>query len=203
MVTINQLYNIMPNGKQSIDPYVNPLNAAMKEFNINTLARQAAFIAQIAHESAEFRMVEENLNYSEAGLLRVFPKYFNAAQARTYARQPQKIANRVYANRMGNGDESSGDGWKHRGFGLLQNTGKDGQTRCGVALGVDLANHPELLKLPENATRAAAWFWSVNGLNSLADAGKFEAITRRINGGLNGYEDRLTLWKSAKRALKV
>jgi putative chitinase len=202
MITINQLYNIMSLGKQSIDPFVVPLNEAMAEFRINSAARQSAFIAQLAHESSELRTLQENLNYSANGLMRTFPKYFNAATAGEYARQPRRIANRVYANRMGNGNEASGDGWKHRGMGPIQLTGKDNHGRCGDALGLDLRNNPELLLEPEVGARAAAWFWSSNGLNELADRGDFRLITKRINGGYNGLEDRLAYWAKAKKYIR-
>jgi putative chitinase len=202
-VTINQLYNIMPSGGSKIDKYVDPLNAAMLEFDINTPARQAAFIAQIAHESGQFSHIQENLNYSASGLLKTFGKYFNAKTAQQYARAPQSIANRVYANRMGNGDFASGDGWKYRGRGLIQLTGRANYYACGKGLGIDLLSNPDALLDPAIACRSAAWFWKTNGLNELADAGKFETITRRINGGTKGLEERKFFYERAKKYLKV
>ncbi len=202
-VTINQLYNIMPSGGSKIDKYVDPLNAAMLEFDINTPSRQAAFIAQIAHESGQFSHIKENLNYSASGLIKTFGKYFNAKTAQQYARAPQSIANRVYANRMGNGDFASGDGWKYRGRGLIQLTGRTNYQSCGQGLGIDLLSNPDALLDPAIACRSAAWFWKINGLNELADAGKFETITRRINGGTNGLEERKFFYERAKKYLKV
>ena len=193
----------MPSGGSKIDKYVDPLNAAMIEFEINTPARQAAFIAQLAHESGQFSHIQENLNYSASGLLKTFGKYFNAKTAQQYARAPQSIANRVYANRIGNGDFASGDGWKYRGRGLIQLTGRLNYQSCGKGLGIDLLSNPDALLDQSIACRSAAWFWKTNGLNELADAGKFETITRRINGGTNGSEERKFLYERAKKYLKV
>jgi putative chitinase len=193
----------MPSGGSKIDKYVDPLNAAMLEFDINTPSRQAAFIAQIAHESGQFSHIKENLNYSASGLIKTFGKYFNAKTAQQYARAPQSIANRVYANRMGNGDFASGDGWKYRGRGLIQLTGRTNYQSCGQGLGIDLLSNPDALLDPAIACRSAAWFWKINGLNELADAGKFETITRRINGGTNGLEERKFFYERAKKYLKV
>ena len=174
MVTINQLYNIMPNGKKRIDPFVEPLNAALREFNISTPARQAAFIAQIAHESGEFKYVRELASGAAYDTGRL-------------------------AARLGNTPQADGDGQKYKGRGLIQITGRSNYIACGKALGIDLINAPELLEQPINAARSAAWFWSVHGLNELADAGDFVGITKRINGGTNGLEDRKVYWARAKK----
>lgn len=201
-MNFDTLNKIMPKCPQ---PWGDALLKAMPEFNIHTPARQAAFIAQIAHESSELTRVEENLNYSAEGLQKIFKKYFpNEDLAKQYARQPQKIANRVYANRMGNGDEASGDGWKHRGMGPIQLTGKDNQRQCGLALGIDLIEKPELLLVPEIGTRSSGWFWKKNGLNELADEEgerNFIAITKKINGGTIGLEERKRYWEKAKAVL--
>ena len=174
------------------------LISAMTRFSINTPNRMAAFIAQVSHESAHFTQIEEDLDYSAKALMDTFEEHFTASEAQRYARQPAKIANRVYANRMGNGDEASGDGWMYRGRGLIQITGKDNYKACGDGLWVNLLVKPELLLLKEYAALSAGWFWSVNKCNELADHGDFAGITRKINGGLNGQADRLALYESAE-----
>jgi putative chitinase len=172
--------------------FAGALEAAMQEFSINTPKRVAMFIAQLMHESGKLAFVAENLNYKAESLNAVFPKYFKNAgrDATQYARQPEKIANVVYASRMGNGDTASGEGWKFRGRGLIQLTGKENYTKCGAALGKDLIADPSYLESPEGAARSAAWFWNKNGLNTLADAGDIVTCTKRINGGTIGLEDR-------------
>jgi len=175
-----------------------PLNDAMREFEINTTPRRAMFLAQILHESGKLRFVRENLNYSASALLRVFGKYFpNADLANRYARNPVMIANRCYGGRMGNGPEHTGDGWKYRGRGLIQLTGKNNYEACSRALGYNLHRNPDYLETPEGAARSAAWFWSSNGLNSTADAGDIRGNTRRINGGYNGLKDRVRKYELA------
>ncbi|MBN3757244.1 glycoside hydrolase family 19 protein [Paraburkholderia sp. Tr-20389] len=183
--------------------WVSPLQATCDKYFINTPLRVAAFLAQCGVESARLTALSENLNYSATGLLTTFPKYFNAVEAAQYERQPQRIANRVYANRYGNGNEASGDGFRFRGRGLLQVTFKDNYAACGKAIALPLTDHPELLEQPCNAALAAGWYWDSRDLNKLADAGKFEGITRAINGGLNGYSERLALYSAAKRALGI
>lgn len=177
--------------------FADELLQAMGSFEINTISRQAHFLAQVAHESGGFRAVVENLNYSLDSLRRVFPRYFKTdPDAAAYARQPEKIANRVYADRLGNGPEESGDGWWFRGRGLIQITGKTNYRACSVALFADdrLVKSPQLLEQPRFACESAAWFWNSRQLNQLADTdGRTEAIvaiTQKINGGLNGIEDR-------------
>lgn len=180
---------------------------AVIRFSLTTPTRQSAFLAQAAHESAGFTRLTENLNYSATGLAATWPGRFRGADgqpnalARALNRRPEAIANVVYANRMGNGPEASGDGWRYRGRGLLQITGRAQYERCGAALGLPLVEQPDLLAQPEPAVLSAAWFWQVNGLNELADAGDFEAITRRINGGLNGLAERRALWAKFREAL--
>lgn len=199
MITVDQLGAVCSAAEAAV--WLDALNAAMDRFEINTVARQSAFLAQCAHESGGFTAVVENLNYGQKGLMATWPKRFDADTAAAYARQPEKIANRVYANRMGNGDEASGDGWRYRGRGLIQCTGRDVYTRCGAALGLPLVDQPELLEQPGPAALSAAWYWSVNGLNALADAGNFELITRRINGGLLGEDDRVARYDAESSAL--
>lgn len=180
-----------------------PLQAACDRYYINTPLRIAAFLATVGVESARLTALSENLNYSAEGLLSTFPKYFNAVEAAQYEHQPQRIANRVYANRYGNGNEASGDGFRFRGRGCLQVTFKDNYAACGKAIALPLDSHPELLEQPCNAALAAGWFWDSRDLNKLADAGNFSGVCRAVNGGLNGYSERLALYSAAKKALAV
>jgi putative chitinase len=169
------------------------------KFGINTPLRVAHFLAQCGHESGGFRVTQENLNYSAKGLNGIFKKYFpTEASAAAYARQPQKIANKVYANRMANGSEASGDGYKFRGRGYIQLTGRDNYTQFGKAIGVDIPSNPDVVA-STYALASAAWFWSKNGLNKLADAGASDtavtSITKRVNGGTIGLADRIKHFK--------
>ncbi|MEW6612721.1 MAG: glycoside hydrolase family 19 protein [Pseudomonadota bacterium] len=175
--------------------------ATLKRFDIDTAPRQAAFLAQVGHESARLSRIEEDLYYSAERLLQVFGRHFTPEEAQGYARQPARIANRVYSGRLGNGDEASGDGWRYRGRGLIQITGRDNYAACAAGLGVDLVAHPDRLLEPRLAALSAGWYWSVRGLNELADRGDFPAITRRINGALNGQDERLALYAQAQEAL--
>jgi putative chitinase len=179
------------------------LDAACNEFEINTPLRQAAFIAQTAHESGGYKAFAENLNYRAAVLTRLWPHRFPASIAESYAHNPEKIANRAYELRMGNGDEASGDGWRYRGRGAIQATGKDNYAAMSAALGLDLVGNPDLLAEPAIAFRSAAWWWKSHNLNALADSESFRHITRVINGGLEGEADRLLLYTRAKKALGV
>ncbi|KAF0224634.1 MAG: hypothetical protein FD176_816 [Rhodospirillaceae bacterium] len=204
MLTADILRAALPAARPTdIAKFATPLAEACAEWGIDTPLRLAAFLAQIAHESGQLRALVENLNYSAEALLRVFPRHFDAAQAAVYARQPERIGSKVYANRMGNGDETSGDGWRYRGRGLIQITGHDNYAACGTALGLDLIAQPELLERPGPAARSAGWFWHRNGLNRPADARDIETITRRINGGLTGLEDRKAHYARACAALEV
>jgi putative chitinase len=169
------------------------------KFQINTPLRLAHFLAQCGHESGGFRATQENLNYSAKGLNGIFKKYFPTEAAATpYARQPQKIANKVYANRMSNGDEASGDGYKFRGRGYIQLTGRANYTAFGKAIGEDVTANPDVVS-GKYALLSAAWFWSNNGLNKLADGGSTDAvvttITKRVNGGTIGLADRIKHFK--------
>jgi len=174
-----------------IDPsWLDPLTAAFTRFEINTPERQAAFIGQCAHESANFKTLQENLNYSAKGLNATWPSRFpSEAEAQPYHRQPEKIANKVYSGRMGNLDE--GDGWKYRGRGLIQLTGKDNYRLASDALGVDFVKDPDLVLTKEYAALTAAWYWSKRGLNKEADAKDFTGMTKKINGGVIGLADRV------------
>jgi len=192
--------------------YLGPLNAAMDRYGITNKHRIRAFLAQVGHESGQLKTAVENLKYSAASLRAVFKKYFpTSALANQYARKPEAIANRVYANRMGNGNEASGEGWKYRGRGLIQITGKNNYDEASnkmyaLPFGVDFVEEPELLQSPEYATQSAAWFWEHAGLNGLSDqlGGEtetevFTQITRKINGGTNGLQDRLNIYNRAKK----
>lgn len=170
-VTIEQLRQIMPHARSRADEFTDPLNDAMDEFEINTPQRQAAFLAQVAHESGELRYAEEI------------------------------ASGKAYEGRADLGNTEPGDGVRFKGRGLIQITGRANYHSCGDALGLDLIAEPELLGSAANACRSAAWFWSAHGCNELADADNFRKITLRINGGLNGQEDRLAHWELAKEAL--
>lgn len=204
--TKDSLQQIMPRAKvEDIDHYLNALNSEMQAYEINTPLRAVHFIAQIAHESGSFKYRVENLNYSAQALRAVFGKYFPTEElANVYARKPEQIANRVYANRMNNGNEESGDGWKYRGRGLIQLTGKENYTKCGGALKIDLVNKPDLLAQDANAAVAAAcWFWDSRKLNAYADQDDIRSVTKRINGGYNGLEDREQYLRRAKSVLGI
>lgn len=181
--------------------WLDPLNTALERFQINTPERVAHFLAQIGHESAGLSHIAENLNYSAAGLLATFPGHFTQAEAEEYQHQIMAIANRVYANRYGNGDEASGDGWLYRGRGLIQLTFKDNYRAAGPALAVDLIHNPDILLNPEYAAMAAGWFWQAHGCNAMADAGEIRGITKAVNGGYNGLPERMALLERAEAAL--
>jgi putative chitinase len=199
--------------KELAERWLPHVQAAFDRFNINTERQVAAWIAQCAHESAGFKMLTENLNYSADTMAVVWPSRFAVLgpdkkpvkvkgknQPNKFAlalhRQPEMIANTVYANRMANGNIESGEGWKYRGRGLKQLTGKDNYTRCGQGLGMDLVGNPDLLLTPEGASLSAAWFWSVNKCGPIADSGDFVALTKKINGGTIGLEDRQKRYKA-------
>ena len=177
--------------KDTATSWVSWLQGTCKAYQINTPMRIAMFLAQIAHESAGLTRLVENLNYSAEGLMRTWPTRFPTLDmAQQYAREPEKIANRVYANRMGNGDEASGDGWKYRGRGLIQITGKSNYKEFADAIGEDYVTDPELLRQPVNAALSAGWFWAERSINRVADTGSVEAVTKIINGGTHGLADR-------------
>lgn len=188
-ITESQLASCLPTNR-SVSAWYPILTTILDKYSINTTNRVAAFLAQTAHESMDWNILQENLNYSEKGLLVTFSKYFNATTAAQYARQPQKIADRVYANRMGNGPESSGEGWKYRGRGLIQITGKLNYQSIGTTMGQDLLSNPDLLMAHNGALESACVFWTKNNLNTLADAGNIRAITIKINGGTLGLAER-------------
>lgn len=175
----------------TLQKYVDPLNEVCEHYEINTKNRIAGFLAQVAHESGGFNFVKENLNYGAKGLMTTFKKYFPTEEIATqYERKPEKIANRVYANRMANGDEASGDGFKFRGRGLIQLTGRSNYQRFANDLEVSLDDCVEYLETPEGAVASAGWFWDSNKLNRFCDNNDFVTLTKRINGGTIGLEDR-------------
>jgi len=176
--------------------WVDPLNETFQRFNILTPRQMAGFIGQCGHESGNFRVLQENLNYRAATLLKLFPRTqrrawgFTPEEAAEYERQPKRIANRIYGNRMGNRDEASGDGYRFRGRGCIQLTGSANYHHAGQALGTDLIMEPDLVATPQYAALTAGWFWNTQKLNTLAEAGDWTGLTKRINGGTIGLEDR-------------
>jgi putative chitinase len=180
------------------DKWCDQLNATMNRFEINTPYRIAGFLSQVSHESGGFKFVAENLNYSAESLMRVWPSRFPTMEvAQAYARNPEKIANKAYSSRMGNGDEMSGDGWKYRGRGLIQLTGKDNYLAFSMACDNEALTNPELVEEPALAAESAGWFWDRNKLNALADAQDVVGMTKRINGGTNGLDHRQQLYAGA------
>ena len=193
MLTLSQLKQLLPK-----NPYVEHWHHALEQlfpdYDINTPKRMAAFIAQCSHESGGFMVLKENLNYKPASLRKLFSKYFPTDElAQQYCSKPNKqeaIANRIYANRMGNGDESSGDGYRFCGRGLIQLTGRSNYQAFADSLEMNINDVPEYLATFEGAAQSACWFWETNGLNKYADAGDILNLTKRINGGTIGLEDR-------------
>ena len=193
MITVSQLKQLLPK-----NPYVEHWHHALEQlfpdYDINTPKRMAAFIAQCAHESGGFMVLKENLNYKPASLRKLFSKYFPTDElAQQYCSKPNKqeaIANRIYANRMGNGDESSGDGYRFCGRGLIQLTGRSNYQSFADSLEMKIEDVPEYLATFEGAAQSACWFWETNKLNQWADAGDILTLTKRINGGTIGLEDR-------------
>lgn len=205
MITFEMLKAVAPKTSSlTLQKYVDPLNEVAEYYEINTKERVAAFIAQCAHESGGFNFVKENLNYGAKGLMGTFKKYFpNEEIAKQYERKPEKIANRVYANRMGNGDEASGDGYKFCGRGLIQLTGKSNYQRFANDLEVSLDECVQYMETPEGAVASAGWFWDNNGLNRYCDSGDFKTLTKRINGGTIGLEDRIHHYELALKFLEA
>ncbi len=196
--TKEQLKEMLPKNPY-IDQWYHALSEILPEYEINTPQRVAAFLAQCAHESGGFVFLKENLNYRAPSLRKVFPKYFpDDAIAAQYANKPEMIANRVYANRMGNGDEASGDGFRYCGRGLIQLTGKNNYTFFAASVGIeDMDEVVEYLQTFEGAVQSACIFWEQNKLNQWADAGDILTLTKRINGGTIGLEDRIKHYNHA------
>jgi len=203
MLTANQFSQLFPNCKDP-EGWVEAMNEVFPKHEINTPKRIAAFIAQCGHESGGWRTFSENLNYSAKALDAVFGKYFVRAgrDANDYARQPEKIANIVYAGRMDNGDTNSGDGWRYRGRGPIQLTGKANYSAFSKDMDVDAVDNPDqVAEDKEMALMSAIWFWNKNGLNRYADSSDIKTMTKRINGGYIGLEDRIHHWKVALAAM--
>ena len=197
-ITKEQLQSFFEDTDESIiDSYVDPLNKAFDVYDINTQERVSMFLAQVGHESGGLVHTSENLNYKAERLAVIFPKYFRNVDPNDYARNPEKIANRVYSSRMGNGDEASGDGYKFRGRGLIQLTGRSNYQSFADDIEMDIDDAVEYLGTPEGAAMSAAWFWNKNGLNRFADTGDVVTTTKRINGGTNGLADRTELYNEA------
>jgi putative chitinase len=201
MITEEQFHELFP---RNPDPqlWVDSMNAVFPTYEINTPKRVAAFLAQCGHESGGWTTFQENLNYSAQGLCGTFKKYFPTIESATpYARKPEMIANKVYSNRMGNGPESSGDGWKYRGRGPIQLTGKNNYMQFAKDMFDDWQNlfdNPDWVTEDKDfALMSAIWFWNKNGLNKEADAGDIKTMTRKINGGYIGLEDRIKHYNEA------
>jgi putative chitinase len=206
MITQEQLKQLLPK-----NPYISHWHKALEQlfpdYEINTPQRMSSFIAQCAHESAGFTALVENLNYRWQSLRKVFPKYFpDDAIAQDYASRPNKqeaIANRIYASRMGNGDEASGDGYRYRGRGLIQLTGRSNYTWFAASLEITPEEASEYLTTFEGAAQSACWFWESNKLNQWADKGDILTLTKRINGGTIGLDDRIKHYEHALHVLGV
>jgi putative chitinase len=205
-LTKDQLKKLLPKNPY-IDYWYNALTQLLPDYEINTPQRIAAFIAQCAHESGNFMVLQENLNYRPPTLRKIFPKYFPTdAMANDYCSRPNKqeaIANKVYANRMGNGDEASGDGYRYRGRGLIQLTGKDNYTFFAGSLGITEVEAAEYMATFEGACQSACFFWEQNKLNQWADKGDIVTLTKRINGGTIGLDDRIKHYEHALHVLGV
>jgi putative chitinase len=204
IITKEQLAQLIP-GNPYLDQWCNALNEILPDYGIDTPQRVAAFIAQCAHESGNFRALKENLNYRAETLRKLFSKYFPTDDlARAYASMPNKqeaIANRIYASRMGNGDEQSGDGFRFCGRGLIQLTGRDNYTFFAGSLDIPVEEAAEYLQTFEGAVQSACWFWETNNLNQWADKDDILTLTKRINGGTIGLEDRKKHYEHAKHVL--
>jgi len=183
--------------------WVDALNETFERFDISSPIRQACFIGQAGHECGNFRILEENLNYRAETLMKVWPRRFPTLEfAKQYERNPKKIANMVYANRMGNRDEASGDGYRFRGRGAFQTTGHSGYYHAGQDLGVDFVLEPDLVATPQYAALTAGFFWNTHKLNQFADARDYKGMTKKINGGFIGLEDRIKHIEEALAILK-
>ena len=200
-----QLQQMLPNNHHTNEWY-EALLKVLPDYEITTPLRIAAFIAQCSHESGQFTILKENLNYRAETLTRIWPSRFPADVAATYAALPNKqeaIANRAYADRMGNGSESSGDGFRYCGRGLIQLTGKNNYKLFADSLGMNLEDVPEFLGTFEGATQSACWFWKANNLNRFSDVGDMDGLTKAINGGYNGLEERKRNYENALQILGV
>ena len=199
--TVEVLKRCVPTNPDHVALY-QALVMVLPKYEITTRERLAAFLSQCGHESVDFKILRENLNYSADALQRVFKKHFpTLALAQQYARQPEKIANRVYANRMGNGSEESGDGWKFRGRGAIQLTGRNNYMSFADSLGITADEAVAYCETLQGAIESACWYWDTNSLNKIADTEDLTLLTRRINGGTHGLEDRVNRYKRCVLAL--
>lgn len=201
-LTDEQIRLILSQNKDPLQ-WAKPLHAVLPKYDIQTPKRVAGFFSQTCVESLDFTVLAENLNYSAKGLNAVFPKYFERAgrDAEQYHRQPEKIANVVYADRMGNGNTESGDGWKFRGRGLIQLTGRDNYTRFAKDIGLSVDEAIGYLETPKGALESACWFWRVNNLNKICDDGDIVLLSKRVNGGTNGLDHRKHKWEEVLKIL--
>lgn len=203
ILTKEQLEKLIP-GNPYIDQWYEAFSQMLPQYDINTPQRIAAFIAQCGHESGGFKFLKENLNYRAESLMRTWPSRFpNIDFAREYAHKQEKIANYVYANRMGNGPESSGDGWRFLGRGLIQLTGRNNYEAFAESIETPVEEIPEYLMTFEGAVQSACWFWENNNLNTLADQGDMVALTKKINGGTIGLDDRIRHYEHALEVLEI
>lgn len=208
-MTPDQFNQIMPKARPRAGFFLPALNAAMAEFDISTPARQVAFLATVAHESAQLTALEEGMNYSAEALARTWPATFPGAVAVAYARQPERIANRAYANREGNGNEASGDGWRNRGAGAIHLTFESNHAACGKHFGLRRDQVAAWLRTPEGACRSAGWFWWRNAVNRWADARDFDGVCDVVNRGKKtpvigdaiGWRERKALYDAIGRVI--
>jgi putative chitinase len=202
MITTHLIQTIFPNIKIPIQEFVDTLNKILPEYKIDTKERIVGFLSQTGHESRGYTKFVENLNYSAEGLCSTWPKRFpTLASAKPYARTPEKIANKVYADRMGNGIESSGDGWKYKGIGCLQLTGKANYQNLATAIGKNLNDTVAFCKTTEGIIVSACWFWSTNKLNRFCDKNDFDGLCEAINGGDIGIKERKLLKEKLDKLL--
>lgn len=215
-VTSSMLEKMMP-GIKDAEGWASAMNKILPKYGITTVDRIAAFISQTGHESGSYNRLVENLNYSATGLAKTWPSRFALRDikgnilkphrpndlARAVERKPEEIANITYANRLGNGDQATGDGWKYRGRGLIQLTGKENYQRFANSIKLSLDKTVEYMTTKEGAIESACWFWASNSLNAIADKRDVSALTRRINGGTHGLEDRKTRFEVATKILMV
>ena len=206
MVTSENLAQVIsPSNLAYALPYIPLFDSVLPRFGIDTPLRKVHFLAQIAHESNGFRAKVESLYYSSAErLCKIFPKYFPTLEsASTYVGQPERTANKIYANRMENGDETSGDGWRFRGRGLIQLTGRYNYTALTKAVGQDFVNNPDLVASPEWALSSACWYWQNRNINKYADADDIEMVTLRVNGGKIGIDERRHYLEGFKKLYNI
>lgn len=195
-LTVEQIRKIFPNNKNFVD-LTNSLNSILPKYEINTKERICSFLAQCGHESMGFTVMAENLFYSKEGLVKVFKKYFTESDASLYAKKPEMIASRVYANRMGNGDEKSKEGYLYRGRGYIQLTGKNNYQAFATAIGKPLDETVKYCETVAGALESACWYWKINNLNEWADKKDLVTMTKKINNGLLGFADRQNIYNRA------